>query len=102
MVPKRLSTAAQIAQDLVLAANGITIPTYGTKLFKVDLNLRRAFTCLYVIADINQPTLGSEFPTHFKLLVDVRNKCLMDHQTKLSSKGKILPVTRERQTSPFS
>lgn len=90
VLPKRLFPDAQIANNLVLfAANGTKIQTYGTKLLKIDLNLRRTFTWSFVIADVSQPILGSDFLTHFNLLVDVRNKCLVDNQTKLSSIGKI-------------
>ena len=88
VLPKRFYSGAQIDQNLVLyAANGTKIPTYGTKLLKLDLKLRRTFTWSFVVADVNQPIIGSDFLTHFNLLVDVRNKCLVDNQTKLSSSG---------------
>ena len=74
---------------MIYATNGTKIQTFGTKLIKLDLNLHSVFAWSFVIADVNQPIIGIDFLKHFNLLVDVRNNCLIDGQTKISSRGQL-------------
>lgn len=69
------------------AVNGTTIATYGQKLFKVDLGFRRDFPFIFTITDINRPIIGADFLAHFDLLVDLKNKKLIDTKTLLSING---------------
>lgn len=71
----------------LFAANGTKIKTYGQKLLKLDLGLRRAFDWPFVIADVNKPIIGIDFLSHFHLLVDSKNRKLIDGVTSLSSIG---------------
>ena len=88
-LPKSMVSHAKIPTAFLLfAANGTNIPTYGTKLLTLDLNLRRQFTWNFVIADVKEPIIGVDFLTHFHLLVDPKNNCLIDAVTKLTSRGK--------------
>lgn len=75
----------RIESDVILtAANGSCIKTYGRKLLKVNLGLRREFPFVFTIANISKPIIGADFLAKFGLLVDVQNKKLIDPLTKLS------------------
>ncbi|GBL87521.1 hypothetical protein AVEN_165139-1 [Araneus ventricosus] len=77
-------TAAYLFMTIFLyAANGSKIKCYGTKTLKLDLSLRRKF----VVADVSHPILGSDFVERFELLVDIKNRRLIDNLTYLSAKG---------------
>lgn len=90
VLPKSYIPQSKTLNNLVLyAANGTKIPTYGSKLLTMDLNLHRRFTWSFVVADVSQPILGVDFLKHFNLLVDVKNNRLIDNETKLSSTGKL-------------
>ncbi|CAH8462440.1 unnamed protein product [Dicrocoelium dendriticum] len=75
------------------AANGTCISTFGQRSLTLNLGLRRSFTWVFIVADVKQPLLGADFLTHFKLLVDLNNRCLRDLTTRL-------PVTGQTTTSP--
>lgn len=82
----------QCSQSLPLfAANGSTIRTYGSKLLKLDLGLRRTFTWPFTVADVQHPIIGADFLNEFGILVDIRNKCVIDKITLLTTYGKTLP-----------
>lgn len=65
------------------AANGTEIPVYGTKILKLNLGLRRDFVWSFVIAEVNSPIIGSDFLTNYELLIDLKNKQLIDSKTNL-------------------
>ena len=71
----------------MFAANGTRIPTYGTIAVTLNLSLRRAFTWRFVIADVQSPIIGVDFLSHYGLLVDPRNKRLIDTRTQLTARG---------------
>lgn len=66
------------------AANNTKIPTYGTRRISVDLGLRRVFPWTFVVAEVTRPILGADFLEHFSLLVDIKNKKLIDSLTTCS------------------
>lgn len=85
VVPKNDFTDFKINKDLVLTtANGGVVYTYGKKILKVNLGLRRVFDFVFNIADIHVPIIGADFLAHFGLVVDLRNKLLIDSKTSLS------------------
>lgn len=75
--------------DLV-AANGSPINTYGKKCIHVSFGLRRNFPWLFTIADVSRPIIGSDFLSHYNLLVDIRGRVLVDKATLLRTKGKLV------------
>lgn len=81
------------------AANGSEIKTYGAKTLELDFKLRRPFRWSFVIADVKRPILGADFLKHYKLLVDVYKRKLIDSVTNLRSEG---TVTLSKQTSVFT
>ncbi|GIY74287.1 retrovirus-related Pol polyprotein from transposon 297 [Caerostris extrusa] len=71
----------------LFAANGTAVPTYGKRLLKLDLGLRREFNWPFIIAAVSQPIIGADFLRHFELLVDIKNGILIDPLIKLKTKG---------------
>ena len=69
------------------AANGSKISTYGTKLLRVNLGLRRCFVHEFTIASVDRPIIGADFLSKFNLLVDLKNKRICDAETLLSVNG---------------
>jgi hypothetical protein len=66
------------------AANNTTISTYGEQSLALDLNLRRPYKWKFIIADVTKPIIGADFLCHHELLVDLKNRRLVDNVTKLS------------------
>lgn len=70
------------------AANNSTIATYGFLTLSLNLGLRRDFTWRFVVADVAKPIIGADFLSFYGLLVDVRNRRLVDSATTLTVGGK--------------
>lgn len=73
----------------LFAANGSTIATYGTRTFNLDLGLRRNFQWSFVLAEVANPIIGADLLSHYGLLVDLKNRKLVDQTTSLSSVGRV-------------
>ncbi|XP_077546323.1 uncharacterized protein LOC144158974 [Haemaphysalis longicornis] len=70
------------------AANQSTIKTYGSLRLHIQLkNLCRDFHWNFVIADVAEPIIGSDFLAHYNLLPDCRNVQLIDATTGHSTPG---------------
>ncbi|XP_011700955.1 PREDICTED: uncharacterized protein LOC105457789 [Wasmannia auropunctata] len=87
-------------------SNGTAIHTYGSKALTLNLGLRRCFTWDFVIADVAKPIIGADFLAHFDLLVDLKNRRLVDQVTNLTVPGrKINPhevcVKTIKGTTPY-
>ena len=61
----------------LVAANGISIASYGTQQTHVQLG-KRKFTVTFIIADVRRPILGADFLRRHKLLVDLCGQKLID------------------------
>lgn len=66
------------------AANNTPINTYGEKTLRLNLGLRRSFLWTFIIADVKTSIIGADFLRHFKLLVDLHKKKLVDYVTDIS------------------
>ncbi|XP_076764643.1 uncharacterized protein LOC143431631 [Xylocopa sonorina] len=77
------------SQYMLYAANRTEIPTYGavTITSGLDLGLRRACTWRFVVVEVKKPIIGVDFLYHYGLLVDVRNRRLLDQTTSISVPG---------------
>lgn len=87
VIPYKFLTLIPNTEDskiLLSAANGTNIKTFGTKILKLNLGLRRDFIHNFIIAKVNCPILGADFLKRFGLLVDIKNKKLIDPKTTLS------------------
>lgn len=78
---------------LLHAANGTSIKTYSTKFVSTDLGLRRKLTWNFLVADVSYALIGADFLAHFGLLVDLRNKILIDSTTNLQSRGSVMTTS---------
>lgn len=67
----------------MFAANDSTIKTYGLKRLELNLGLRRTFTWHFIVADIRSPIIGNDFLANHNLLVDLKNKQLIDGTTNI-------------------
>jgi hypothetical protein len=91
-------------------ANGTTIPTYGWLPLSLNQGLCRDFTWRFVVADVTQPLIEFDFLSHYGLLVDCKEKRLLDGITSLSALTKQLirgfPVSKSsvpvHQSTTFS
>ena len=87
--PRRLVRGQRQKSEYELsAANGTVIHTYGTETLTLDLALRRSFTWRFVIADVARPIIGADFLSYYGLLVDLRNRRLVDQETGLTTSGR--------------
>lgn len=86
VLPRRfLRQPRQNADYSLTAANGSIINTYGTISMHLDLGLRRDFVWNFVVANVDRPIIGADFISHYGLLVDCKNRQLLDRLTTLSS-----------------
>lgn len=79
------------------AANGTEIPTFGTTVLNIDLGLRRIFEWPFFIAKTSKGILGADFLRKFDLLIDLKNKKLIDAKTKLTVSAAIDKISREEE-----
>ncbi|XP_053968641.1 uncharacterized protein LOC128870067 [Anastrepha ludens] len=97
VLPRNLFNKLKIPDSYKLfAANGTPIATFGYFTSSVDLGLRRNFTWSFLIADVAKPILGADFLNEFGLLVDIKNKQLIDAKTKLRTKCNSQLIQYER------
>ncbi|CAH8467626.1 unnamed protein product, partial [Dicrocoelium dendriticum] len=85
--PSQSQHALKQSSLRLTAANGTCISTFGQRSLTLNLGLRRSFTWVFIVADVKQPLLGADFLTHFRLLVDLNNRCLRDLTTRLPVTG---------------
>ena len=50
----------------------------------LNLGLRRSFTYIFIVADVNTAMLGTDFLQAFGLVVDMTGQCLRDPDTQLA------------------
>ncbi|GFV16799.1 transposon Ty3-I Gag-Pol polyprotein [Trichonephila clavipes] len=86
-------TKFSVKQDLELyAANGSRISTYGIIELELDFGLRRSFPWSFLVADVSDPIIGADFLQRFELLIDIRNRRLLDGLTSLFVRGTVKQV----------
>ncbi|XP_075534975.1 uncharacterized protein LOC142570476 [Dermacentor variabilis] len=97
--------ASKSSGPALRAKNSTFIPTYGLGSLALDLDLRRTFKWAFIVADFNQPILGSDFLTHFDVDVSVHRRCLIDSKTQFSIPGglsAVAPTDVRTLIPPFS
>lgn len=80
------------------AANGTVISTFGSKLLEVNLGLRRSFKHIFIIASVDRPIIGADFLAENDLLVDLKNKRLIDSQTLVATQLQKINVSTPMPT----
>lgn len=86
-IPKNRVGKCKPTELVLYAANGSSIKTYGTKTYDLNFGLRRQMRWKFLIADVSHPILGADFLERFGLMVDVKNRQLVDGLTSQRSKG---------------
>ena len=61
-----------------MAANDSIINTYGTKDLLLNFSLKRSLSWQFHIPDAPNPILGADCLNHFGLIVDIRQRKLID------------------------
>lgn len=89
-IPRRGNHSKSDDTYKIYAANGTRIKTYGDKTLTLNLNMRRPYRWTFIVADITQPILGADFLEKNNVLVDIRNKRLIDGTTGLQSNAKLM------------
>lgn len=85
IVPKSIfSKYGQKSETTLMAANGAKISTYGRKQLTLNLQLRRNFEFSFIIAAVDYAIIGADFLYSFDLVVDLRERKLVDKKTSLS------------------
>ncbi|GBM95660.1 Retrovirus-related Pol polyprotein from transposon 297 [Araneus ventricosus] len=71
----------------LVAANGSSISTFGIKNKCLDLGFDRLFNWNFIVADVQRPILGADFLERYGLLVDIKNKKLIDVERNRTTRG---------------
>lgn len=61
-----------------------------SKTMTLNSGLRRDFTWRFFVADVTKPIIGADFLAFYKLLVDVKNRSLIDKETNITFTEKVL------------
>lgn len=100
ILPKNLFDKVNKPETYKLfAANGTHIETFGHITCNINLGLRRDFIWTFLIANVSKPILGADFLSEYGLLVDVKNKQLIDAQTNLRTRCNSQLTQYQRVTS---
>jgi len=81
---KRRDTIADLK---LFAANNTPINTYGKTTLTMDFHLRRVFKWEFIKALVSKAIIGADFLHNFNLMVDIRNKKIVDKLTNMSTIG---------------
>ncbi len=93
-IPPNLTDRQQLNSGFTLqAVNRTSIKTYGQRMLKLDLGLRRSFPHVFIASDVPHPIIGADFPELFHLSFSVRRRCLSDDATGLSVTGNTIFCT---------
>nr|VZI06072.1 unnamed protein product [Spirometra erinaceieuropaei] len=86
VVPPTPSGRKTSSSFCLTAANNSSIPTFGQRSITLDLGLRRIFRWVFTIADVSVALIGADFLAHFNVLVDLKNRRLVDCITDLHTR----------------
>ena len=98
-IPASRRDLAHLGKQVLYAANGTIIPTYGQKLLRLDLGFRRVFQWPFVIAEVDTFIIGSDFLARYNLLPDIRHKRLIDSDTFLKVNAQLVCRTVPKLTA---
>ncbi|XP_015123372.1 uncharacterized protein LOC107045571 [Diachasma alloeum] len=88
--PKSLAPGAKKrVYYTLIAANVSMINIYSCITLSLNLSLRRDFTWRFVVANTTKQTIGAEFWAHFGILPDLKNGCLINSTTGLTTPCKV-------------
>ena len=83
----------------VYAADGTPIPTFGSRTLTLNLGLRRPYTWTFTVARVQQPIIGADFLRHHGLLVDLKQRRIIDDCTKMYKLAQLSTSTQPSITT---
>ena len=89
-----VDTRNKLPGPSLLAANGTTIKTYGTRTLFLKF-AAKTYQWRFTVAEVSRPLLGADFLRSNSLLVDLKGKRLVDAETYHS-----VPLTTSRTAAP--
>lgn len=69
------------------AVNNSSIPVYRERSITLNLGLRRVYRWVFLVAEVSNAIIGADFLQHHSLLVDVKDRRLLDSTTRLFVQG---------------
>ena len=93
VLPATVSQKTLPQVTTLYAANNSTIPVFTRQTLQLELGLRRSFQWTFYVAATSQAILGADFLSHYGLLVDVKNRRLLDSLTHIAAPAD--PVYKE-------
>jgi cleavage and polyadenylation specificity factor subunit 1 len=104
--PQSLTSRRTKDKSTLYAANGSIISTYGTVNLKLDFGLGKYFVWKFVVAEVAHPIIGADFLQRFGLLIDVRNRLLIDRKSSSTvtanrSSGQSINLTLISRNHPY-
>lgn len=78
LIPPSLREKLNKSNLKLLAANKTQIDRFGIKRLILNLGFRWPFEWLFTIADVERCIIGADFLKQYALLVDIKNKRLLD------------------------
>lgn len=91
------------SDELILyAANNSPIQTFGKKIVNLDLGLKRNFSWNFILASVDHAIIGADLLQHFGLLVDLKNKCIIDPLTTLHSTAQVSYIQFQSVSTLYS
>ena len=92
IVPPRRSDSIHNSSQRLVAANGSPIKSFGTRRMELVLGLQK-YTWRFIIADVTQPIIGSDFLRSHSLLVDLTRQRLIRTDNLKTITGASTPST---------
>lgn len=89
VLPKKTGARSEPLPFQLYAANNTIIPTYGEKMLELDFKLRRPLKWKFIVAAVTKPIIGADFLKHHHIIVDMKNRRLIDGKTSLTVDGHI-------------
>lgn len=84
-------------------AGGNPLKVHGEVTLNVSIkSLRRSFIWVFVVADFMYPLLGSDFLSHFKLVVDCAGQCIRDLTTAVTTQVMFSPAVQSVSVTTLS
>lgn len=80
------------------AANGQSVKTYGHKYLTTDFGLSRLFHFKFILAKTSTSIIGADFLAHFNLIVDLKNRRIIESAINFSQNMKIINSISDHQS----
>ena len=87
VTPHTTETSAKPSLFRLQAANCSTIETYGSKSLRLNIDIRRDYTGLFILANVKTPFIGADFRAHYDLARHMNSRTLSNNTTNISVTG---------------